>query len=135
LPPNSEPSEREILWRDYALNAQLYQFYLDASLKLNVFYYAITGGILSFCLAREQTGYIRWALMLPLIMSGCFAFLLGYSSFLAKTLSEDTALLAEKLGLSTYHEFSPLVFVLRAFSVLQLCCAIGIAYLFWKLSA
>lgn len=54
-----DPSEREILWRDYALSADLYKFYLDLVVKVNVFYYAITGGIASFCFAQQQFAYAK----------------------------------------------------------------------------
>ena len=56
-----DPSEREILWRDYALSADFYKFYVEIAVKLNVYYYAITGGIASFCFAQRQVAYAKWA--------------------------------------------------------------------------
>jgi hypothetical protein len=40
----------ELLWRQYALSVDLYKFYMDLVVKFNVFYYAVTGAILSFFL-------------------------------------------------------------------------------------
>jgi hypothetical protein len=130
----SELTEKEILWRDLELSAKLYQFYVEATLKVNLFAYGITGGILSFCLTKPRSDYTHWALILPLIMSVCLAVLFSYSSFLATNLRDDMLTTSEKLGL-TPHDFSPLVFLLRLFFVLQLISSLGIAYLLWKLAA
>jgi hypothetical protein len=34
-------TKTEILWRQYAQFVELYKFYMDLILKLNVFYYAV----------------------------------------------------------------------------------------------
>lgn len=44
--PNS-PND-EILWKQYALHVDLYKFYLDLGVKVNAFYYAVTGSILTY---------------------------------------------------------------------------------------
>jgi len=33
--------ERDLLWKQYALNVDLYKFYLELVVKVNAFYYAI----------------------------------------------------------------------------------------------
>jgi len=131
----SEPSDKEILWRDYALNADLYKFYLDILLKLNIFCYGITGGIVSYCLSNHQMTVVRWALVLPLLMSVFFGVLCLYSSFLARELDSDTFELSKKLSLGTSHAFSPLVYFLRLSAALQASCVIGIGFLVWMWSA
>jgi hypothetical protein len=68
----NEPSTKEIDWRDYALSADIYKFYVDILLKFNIFYYGITGGIVSYCLSQHQIAILRWALVLPLLMSVFF---------------------------------------------------------------
>lgn len=44
------PTDRELLWRQYNLWLDLYKFHLDLVLKANAFFYLITGGILTFIL-------------------------------------------------------------------------------------
>lgn len=46
--------DRELLWKQYQLNIELYRTYLDLALKLNLFYYAITGAIVSFYFAHPE---------------------------------------------------------------------------------
>ena len=127
LPP--EPPMGEIRWRDYELNARLYQFYFDITIKANVFYYGITGGILSFCLTRERHDYTVAALLLPILMSIFLAVLFFYGSGLAKVLAHDTAHVAEKLELDGAHDFSLLPLILLGCALLQFLCAVGISTL------
>jgi hypothetical protein len=124
-----EPSDREILWRDYALSADLYKFYIEVAVKINVFYYAITGGIVSFCFAQQQIRYMKWALLLPAIMSVCLAVLFGWSVSFARTLRDENYTVAVKLGIESPHEFGPLVFILWIFAALQAVSVIGIVVL------
>jgi len=130
---SEEPSEREILWRDYALSADLYKFYVETVVKVNVFYYAITGAIVSFCFAQRQIAYTKWALMLPALMSVSLAFLCGWSIPFATTLQKENYTLARKLGMDAPHEFGPLVFILWMFAALQTVSAIGLIVLLYML--
>jgi hypothetical protein len=124
-----DPSEREILWRDYGLSADLYKFYLENAVKVNVFYYAITGGIASFCFAQRQVTYAKCALLLPALMSLCLAIFFGWSAPFAGRLRDENYKLAAKLGIEAPHELGPLVFLLWIFTALQTVSAIGIVVL------
>lgn len=127
----SEPSDKEILWRHCALNADLYKFYVDIVLKFNVVYYGITGGIVSYCLSNQRVPLVRWALVLPLLISVFFCGGCLNASFVAKRLDIDTSRVSNELGLGTSHEFSPLVLLLRLSAVLLALCALGIGFLIW----
>ena len=54
--------DRELLWRQYQLHVDLYKHYLDMTLKFNTFYYAITGGIVSFYFSRADLPLMIWSL-------------------------------------------------------------------------
>ena len=129
----TEPSEREIRWRDYALSADLYKFYLELAIKVNVFCYAITGAIISFCFAQQRVTYAKWALLLPVLMSVCLAIIFGWSIPFAATLRDENYNLAEKLGIDAPHEFGPLVFMLWMFTALQSVTAIALVVLLFIL--
>ena len=98
-------------------------------MKINVFYYAITGGIASFCFAQQRVAYTKWALLLPAVMSVCLAVVFGWYAPFATTLRDDNYTLAAKLGITAPHEFGPLVFILWIFAALQTVSAIGIVVL------
>jgi hypothetical protein len=122
-----ESAMREIRWRDYALNAQLYQFYIDQIIKVTILYYGITGGILSFCLTRERHDYTLAALLLPVLFSIFLAMLFAYGSKLCHALYLNTLQLGEKLGLDTPHNFSQLPLILLGCALLQFICGVGIS--------
>jgi hypothetical protein len=132
----SDPSANEIAWRDYSLNADLYKFYLEIIIKVNVAYYAVTGGIVSFCLSQSQGNYIRFALLLPAFMAFCFAMIFGASIPSASVLCDDMRNLQSKLSpfLKTYHNLSPLIYTLTTFAAVQSLSCLGLVFLFWKLS-
>ena len=63
-----EPNH-ELLWRQYSQHVDLYKFYVEATIKLMAFHYAITGAILSFYFAHSADSTVRWALLLPVAFS------------------------------------------------------------------
>jgi hypothetical protein len=128
----SEPSDREIQWRDYELGANMYKFYIEQAVKINVFYFGIAGAIVSYVLAHSDIKYVRLGLLLPFIISGFLA--VGFGAFVgpAKWLDKDTERLANKLKLMP-NDFSPLVYILIGFAVLQLFCTAAIGYLMYTL--
>ena len=67
----------KLLWDEYKLQVETYRFYLELVIKINLFFYAITGGILSFYFASVNKEQVQLALVLPLVMSVLlFAFFL-----------------------------------------------------------
>jgi hypothetical protein len=123
-----EPSNREILWRDYALTADLYKFYLEIAIKVTAFYFAVTGTLLSFVLTRPEIGYGKWALLLPVLLSLCLATVFAFSLPLAKMMRDDSYTLAAKLGIKA-NEYSPLLYALGIFAFLQIANAAGLIVL------
>jgi hypothetical protein len=59
----------DVLWKQYALHIDLYKHYLTILVQYNVFFYAVTGAIVSFALTHREIPYVRYALVLPLIMA------------------------------------------------------------------
>jgi len=63
--------------KQYQMMVDIYKFHFEIVLKFIIFYYAITGAILSYYLSKENTGFMRFALVLPIFMGlalGVFAF-------------------------------------------------------------
>lgn len=55
------------------MTVELYKFYMDLTVKFNVFYYAVTGAILSFYFANQNIDDVKYSLLLPILMSIAFA--------------------------------------------------------------
>jgi hypothetical protein len=117
---NSEQvSFSKILCDHYGHNIDIYKFYLSIIIQMNLFYYGITGAILSFYFLHSEISYLKYSLLLPIIFSvGLIAiFISGISK--SKVLNNDTKEIACKLNLDTFHDLDTLKYVLILFSILH----------------
>lgn len=69
--PESAPSP-DTLMKQYQMMVDIYKFHFEIVLKFIIFYYAVTGAILSFYLSQPNTGFMRFALVLPIFMGFVF---------------------------------------------------------------
>jgi hypothetical protein len=113
-----ELAERELLWRQYNLHVDLYKFYLDIALKLNVFFYVITGGILTFYFANSAERLIRYSLLLPIILSIAFGGVFIYGSILVSVIRKDIFRIRDKLDLEVAPDVRVLSVLLRVFAII-----------------
>jgi hypothetical protein len=68
-------------WEEYKLHIDLYKFYMDIALKANLFFYAISGGILTYCLGKyKDVNLIKYSLLLPILMSIVFGGIFIYGA-------------------------------------------------------
>jgi len=126
---NSDIGNREILWRQYSCHIDLYKFYIDATIKINVFYYAITGAILSFYFTRSEIRMARWSLMLPAVLSIGLAFLFIYGARIIYITRDDVFAIRDALGLKSAPEFNILKNLLYIFASIQLLTMCSLTYL------
>lgn len=119
----------DLLWKQYELHAELYQHYLELVLKFNVFYYAVTGGILSFYFSNTaDVGMPRYGLLLfPALMSMGFGGLFLYAATLVKVVRKDMSDISRALGLLVFPEVRVLAVVLRISGILFLAVAVALA--------
>ena len=60
--------ENEILWKRYELAVNTYLKYFDVAIRLNLFFYGITGAIVSYYFSKNANGnMIEHALILPIV--------------------------------------------------------------------
>ena len=57
--PSLTDENIDLLWKQFALNVDVYKFYLDLVIKINVFHYAITGAIISYYFQHKTDGVAR----------------------------------------------------------------------------
>ena len=114
----------DLLWKQFELNVDLYKFYLDMAIKINVFYYAITGGILSYYFQHSTNGIAKYALLLPVLFSLGLGGMFVYGSFLLNVVRRELFDIRDKLGLDTAPELMVLIVFLRITATIVL--AVGI---------
>jgi hypothetical protein len=121
----------ELLWRQYSLHTELYKFYIDAVIKINVFYYAVTGAILAFYLKSPSTPLLRFSLALPMALSFAIAVLFIYGAILNKHVRDEMISIRDALGLHTFPEVHLLSVLLLLFGTIFL--GVGLA-LIWVMT-
>lgn len=122
-------SRDEKLWREYQMSVDLYKFYIDMVIKMLVWYYAVTGGIISFHLTRTAPSFARWALVLPLIVSVALAALFVWGARRWQPVRNNAVALSELLKLTDYFELRALDLLLRGSAVLLTATGSVILYL------
>ncbi len=118
-----------IQWENYKLHVDLYRSYLDLALKLNLFYYAITGAILSFYFSHQTDPLIRYSLILPLVMSIAFAGFFAYGAKLNNVTREAIDNMSTALNLPIAPEVRVLSVYLWIFVILFLIVALSLAFM------
>lgn len=121
---------RELLWRQYQLNVDLYKGYLELVVRMNVFYYAVTGAILSFYFAN-QNELTQFSLFLPFLMSVALGGFFVLGAWLARIPRDETFRLRDTLGLIAAPEIGVLICLLSIFAILMFVVAGGLAWLMW----
>ncbi len=119
----------ELLWKQYELNVNLYRSYLELVLKVNLFYYAITGAIVSFYFAHPSEPLVRLSLVLPLFMSLAFSGFFIYGAILSRHTRTEIFNIREALKLQTAPEVNVLIVFLWIFATLFALVALGLLWL------
>jgi hypothetical protein len=112
------------LWKQYQLHVDVYKHYLDLTLKFNVFYYAVTGAILSFYFSRSDVSLIRYSLLFPVLMSIRFGLFSLYAASLIKVPRQEIFAIRDALGLHTAPEVKAFAVLLRLSATLFLFVAL-----------
>lgn len=94
--------ENRLLHKQYESLVELYKFYLNLALQTSIFFYGITGGIISFYFSQKaqlnmnavavgkgQIDVLQFSLVLPIIYSLLFGFLSFRGSYLLKRNVDD----------------------------------------------
>ncbi len=97
-------NDKEIKWNDFKMNVELHRSYLDVAIKLNMFYYAITGAILSFYFTNTGIPTAKYALILPVLLSIGLTVFFFWAAKTAMVLRDHIKTTAEELGLKAYPE-------------------------------
>ena len=125
----SPVESQELLWRQYALSVELFKHYMKLAIEFNVFYYAITGAILSYYFAHQSEPVVRYALVFPALLSSLFGGFFFYASRLVPALDQEVRRIRDALNLSTVPDLRILGIVLKLFAILMFIVAVALIVL------
>jgi len=126
--------DKNILWESYKHDIDTHKGYLDLAIKLNIFYYAITGAIISFYFLHvEEQSLVKFSLVLPIMMSLGLTVFLWKGADASKISHQNIEHTAAQLGFQTFSAIAAVLeLLLRIFSVLLLLTFLGLSLLFLK---
>jgi len=124
--------DKDILWKQYAQNVDLYKFYLDLAVKINVFYYAVTGAILTYYFQHSSDRLSRFALLLPIVFSLAISGIFGYGSLLLGVVRTELFRIRDQLELDTAPDVMVLIVFLRVFGAILVLVGVALIVLFFR---
>ncbi len=121
-------------WARYQHEVDLHRSYLDLVIKINAFYYAVTGAIVSFYFLHiDKEPLLKFSLILPLIMTIALAVFYFRAANAADISQKNIELLTKNLDFEVGSVVAAvLAFLLRVFFWLFLISAVGLFILLVK---
>ncbi len=89
------------LWERYELYIDLFKFYFGVTLKINAFYLAVTGAIVTFYFANPTIENIHLALVFPIFMAVAIIVLFCFGISTIGILEADLEVIRAKLEFTT----------------------------------
>jgi len=129
FPTSAKFVDKDLVWKQYQLQVDLYKHYLDLVIKFNAFYYAVTGAFLSYYFLHFNDDLVRWALVFPVVMSLFFGWLFLKASRAVKYLDEELENICTLFGF-TSPETRILTLALIASGLLFVGIGLALAVLF-----
>ena len=122
--------QTELLWSQYSKLIDLYKFYLDITLKANILYYVITGGILTFIFSGKGTDkFVIFSLLLPIGMGLLLSYIFWRGKILYGDIEKAIEILKKQIGLIAVPKTVILIHSLRSSIILFLMSILGMAIL------
>ncbi|WP_101757314.1 hypothetical protein [Oceanicoccus sp. KOV_DT_Chl] len=117
------------LWERYALYMDLYKYYFSTSLKINAFYLAVTGSIVTYYFAHPNVSNIQFALYFPIVLSVAISLLYGFGIATIGALEHDIKIVVTRMELETRVTISALYYLWWGSIVLLIIGALSMVFL------
>jgi hypothetical protein len=129
-PEVEEPSQRELLWREYALHCDLYKFHFESTIKLVVLIFAVTGAMLGYYINLPPTNDLRKFLLVPACAMNLIVglgLLMGARGVPAR--KREVISIAERLGFQSPPDLTLMQFLLFLSCSVTCLTAAALVYL------
>ena len=132
VPPEQPGPTRKLQWREYEVQVDLYKHYMDMLMKVNAFFYIITGGILSFYFVNYGRPFVRFALLFPILMGFVLGAIFIYAASKWKIVVKIMREALESLDLVKAPDAQILYILLRTSAILFLIVGLSMCFLILK---
>ncbi len=127
----TDPSD--LLWKQYEVFVDLFKFYLDTALKCNIWYYTLTGAILTYYFKNEnENTHLKYSLILPVILGIGLGVIFLLGSVQAVDLKRKLTYIREELHLPGAPHTDVLINFVRFAGLLLILVALFITFFLFK---
>jgi len=128
-----------VLWKQYATYVDLFKFYLDTALKANIWFYSITGAILTYYFKEESarpdspvTTPLDHALVLPMVLGIGLGVIFLFGSTQANDMRNKLNYIRDELKLPGMPHVHVLIYFLALAGFLHIAVSICIYFFVYK---
>jgi hypothetical protein len=125
-------NKNEWLWERYALYIDLYKYYFSMSLKINAFYFAVAGAVVTYYFANISIPSIHLALFFPILLAIAIAILFGFGIATIGALEHDIKIVVSRMNLETRITITALYYLWWGSIVLLLVGALTMGFLIYR---
>ena len=113
-----------VLWKQYAVYVDLFKFYLDTALKANIWFYSITGAILTYYFKvmnddakspqnpSVEAGSLKYSLVLPMVLGFGLGIIFLFCSIQANDMRNKLTYILDELKLPGMPHVHVLIYFL-----------------------
>lgn len=102
---------------------------MDVVLKINLFYYGITGALLSFYFSQNgNNSLIEYSLIMPILFGIGFSIIFIFGVITLAISMEDIDIIVQELGMSHYVRIDALLYLLKGSTGLIVVSTLGLFY-------
>jgi hypothetical protein len=124
-----------LLWKQYGVFVDLFRFYLDTMLKANIWFYSITGAILTYYFKNAQDPLLKYSLVLPMILGLGFGIMCLYGSIQANDTRKKLIYIRDELKLPGMPHVQILFYFLIFAGILFIVVAAAIYFFVFRVKS
>ena len=121
-----------LLWKQYGVFVDLFKFYLDTALKANIWFYSITGAILTYYFKNAGDQLLKYSLVLPMVLGLGFGIIGLLGSVQANDTRKKLSYIRDQLKLPGMPHVQVLVYFLIFAGILFIVVATAIYFFVFR---
>lgn len=121
-----------LLWKQYGVFVNLFKFYVDATLKVNIGFYSRSGAILTYYFKNAGDPLLKYSLVLPMVLGLGFGIMSLLGSIEANDTQKNLSYIRDELKLPGMPHIQILIFFLIFAGILFIVIAAAIYFFVFR---
>jgi hypothetical protein len=124
-----------LLWKQYAVFVDLFKFYLDTALKTNIWFYSLTGAILTYYFKNAEDPLLKNSLVLPMVLGLGFGIMGLFGATQANDTRKNLSYIRDQLKLPGMPHVQVLIYFLIFAGILCIVVAAAIYFFIFRVKS